>query len=452
LTVHLDQSGPSLKVIDDSIDYFKEALPVVRVHVEDDNPDESAGSLSLRSIEGGKETEVERKSYEVKRTGEDWEIRFTARDASLSEGSHDFRIVARDRAGSLSEKLSGLFAVNADHEKPRLEILAPSVAPVRVVRRGENIHVQARVEDAFPDDLSVKVTVSVKAIDFDRQKEVPLSRSTSPGTWEVPIVVGKDFEKPGLFETARPEFQLTVSAIDRAGQVDRSTVTLEFGWENRDKLQWPDGSVLVYHAACSIHNVGPFFMATTEVTNGQYRKFLESGGGNPPPSPDWSGSECRKDRLEFPIRGVSWEEACAYARWAKLELPSRSQWKVAAYWDYDRPNDRPYPWGKNWPAANPPVRYGERSPVEAGAKDKRYAAGRTPFGLCHMLGNVWELVREDETGRAMRVGGAFNTRLSAFESETLKETYLKGGEPVTSEDHDDNVGFRCCLPLKGEIP
>jgi len=452
LTVRLDRSGPRLEFPDDTIDDFGEALPVVRFRVEDDNPDENAGSYILRSVEDKEEVVVDRKAYEVKGTGDGaWEIRFTTRDA-LSEGSHSFRIVASDRTGNASGEGSGRFTVLADHGKPRIEVLAPTPGPRLVVKRGQEIRVQARVEDALPDDLSVKATIRVKAPRIDREKTIPLSRAAASGIWETAIAVGRDFEKPDTFDTERPEFRITVSATDRAGREETSTVALEFGWENRDKLLWPDGSVLVYHAACSFYNVGPFFMAMTEVTNRQYRAFLKDQGGKAPRSREWSDANRGQNWLDLPVRWVSWREACDYARWAKLQLPGKSQWMAAAYWDYDATRPRPYPWSGNWVEAGPePVHCGKKlSPVKASADEKPYSAGRTPFGLCHMLGNVWELVRDEETGNPKRVGGAFYMNAEIFQAQEFKAEYLLGTSVSPEGEYAD--GFRCCLLPKGEIP
>jgi formylglycine-generating enzyme required for sulfatase activity len=105
-------------------------------------------------------------------------------------------------------------------------------------------------------------------------------------------------------------------------------------------------------------HVKPFLMDRYQVTNAQYREFLEyvrSSGdysmSHPaaPPLKDhtpagWSHPELRQDNQ--PVVGVDWFDAYAYLNWRGQRLPTEAEWEIAA-----RGRDgRTYPWGETPPA------------------------------------------------------------------------------------------------------
>jgi formylglycine-generating enzyme required for sulfatase activity len=139
-----------------------------------------------------------------------------------------------------------------------------------------------------------------------------------------------------------------------------------------------------------------YWIGKTEVTNAQYRKFVEDGGyskaeywseegwqwkesnGITEPAywtdPAWNGAD-------YPVVGVSWYEASAYARWAGARLPTEAEWEKAA-----RGTDgRVYPWGNEWDDSRVNASGASTSPV--GHYSPR---GDSPYGVADMVGNVWE--------------------------------------------------------------
>jgi formylglycine-generating enzyme required for sulfatase activity len=69
-----------------------------------------------------------------------------------------------------------------------------------------------------------------------------------------------------------------------------------------------------------------FYIDVYEVTNAQYKKFMEEKGHRAPPF--WNDSQYNLPN--HPVVGVNWHDAVAYAKWAGKQLPTEAQWEKAA--------------------------------------------------------------------------------------------------------------------------
>src|SRR5216117_3225675 len=84
--------------------------------------------------------------------------------------------------------------------------------------------------------------------------------------------------------------------------------------------------------------LGSFYIDSTEVTVGAYRRYLDSTLGMPP----WTGRPPER----WPATGVFWVEAVAYCAWRQPggRLPTEDEWEAAAR----GPEGLRYPWGDKW--------------------------------------------------------------------------------------------------------
>jgi len=85
-----------------------------------------------------------------------------------------------------------------------------------------------------------------------------------------------------------------------------------------------------------------FYMDKYEVTNAQYRKFVQATGYKEPG--EWWDEDVNGDSQ--PVGSVSWEDANAYAKWAGKRLPTKAEWEKAARGGLV---GKKYVWGDNWP-------------------------------------------------------------------------------------------------------
>ncbi|MCP4220672.1 MAG: SUMF1/EgtB/PvdO family nonheme iron enzyme, partial [bacterium] len=147
-----------------------------------------------------------------------------------------------------------------------------------------------------------------------------------------------------------------------------------------------------------------FEIAKYPVTNGEYRWFIEDGGYKTekfwhPAGWQWVTkgkrqfpdfwSDGKWNGANFPVVGVSWYEADAYARWLSNKtgkhycLPTEAQWENAA-----RGTDgRTYPRGESIDKNR--CNYDESGLMRTSPVGM-FPGGESPYGCLDMAGNVWE--------------------------------------------------------------
>lgn len=223
--------------------------------------------------------------------------------------------------------------------------------------------------------------------------------------------------------------------------------------------------------------VDAYYMDKTEVTNREFRQFMDAGGykqKNYWSAEGWKFIQQKKiveprywknsgfNQPNQPVVGVSWYEAEAYASWAGKQLPTEAQWEKAA-----RGSDgRVYTWGNEaadgnranycdakcgyaWKDKGENDRYMYLSPVGS------YELGKSPYGIYDLAGNVWEWVRDWYDGDYY----SRSPERNPVNDKTTQHRVLRGGgwgnipallrtayrNKVALKTRSGDVGFRCVV-------
>jgi eukaryotic-like serine/threonine-protein kinase len=194
------------------------------------------------------------------------------------------------------------------------------------------------------------------------------------------------------------------------------------------------------------YRLPPFYIDRYEVTNRDYQRFIDAGGyerrewwtqkfvdgtrvldwteamhrlrdstGRVGPS-TWRGGHYAAGHGDYPVAGVSWYEAAAYAAWSGKSLPTMAQWYHAA-----------------------PVSVASYTVRESNISREHAAAvgafrGIGPFGTYDMAGNVREWIANPlDANRRLLLGGAWTSPSYLFSEP----------EALAAFDRSGTNGFRC---------
>lgn len=200
------------------------------------------------------------------------------------------------------------------------------------------------------------------------------------------------------------------------------------------------------------YHVAEFAIAKYPITNAQYRKFLDHPTGYI--NPAWwqystQAAQWRQDQptskptafdgADLPRTRVSWFDSMAFCHWLSAELenrngiqhttaldvhdpvtwsvrlPTEQEWQRAAVGD----TGWPYPWGNQLDETRGNYAGQVGQPTRVG----RYPAGKSPYEVLDLIGNVWEW--------CLTAWGAESIDVSGY---TYR--HLKGGAwNVSNPDH-----------------
>jgi formylglycine-generating enzyme len=187
--------------------------------------------------------------------------------------------------------------------------------------------------------------------------------------------------------------------------------------------------------------VKEYYLDETEVTNAQFKRFLEATKYKP------KGSlahlrDRRFNKDDMPVVDVDYDDAVAYAQWAEKRLPTEREWEAAAK---DTQNFE-YPTGEDMTEKQ--ARFGMNITIGSPVSVKTYKPNS--LGIYELAGNVSEWVQ----GVISPYPG--NT---AFNSNFGKARVPRGGSWMSSKDEcktfrrsildisasTGNIGFRCAI-------
>ncbi len=233
------------------------------------------------------------------------------------------------------------------------------------------------------------------------------------------------------------------------------------GPQSGTKMVWIDGSQLAYvpagdfimgmgigNAPQKTVSLDSYWIGVTDVTNKQYAQCVVTGNCAAPAQEIGTPVYTNPDYGDYPAVGVTWDMAANYCKWAGGSLPSEAQWEKAAR----GPNGGVYPWGNDNAGCDLLNFLGC---LGHGSGVLSYPAGRSPYGLFDMEGNVYQWVNDfydpnyydsmpaqNPTGPA---GGDMRViRGSSFEADTtqLLSAIRHFGAPAY---HSRDLGFRCVV-------
>ena len=187
-------------------------------------------------------------------------------------------------------------------------------------------------------------------------------------------------------------------------------------------------------------HVKAFYIDRYEVTNAQYKRFIDATGYKPPHH--WEKGVYPAGKDNHPVINVSYDDAMAYAFWAGKRLPTEEEWEKAARGN----NGQVYPWGNEFNPEN--VRTAEallatylspRELVKYAAPVDEFKKDESPYGAYDMAGNVMEWTDSwYEKGKTRVVKGAAWVHIGPRARSASKEG-------ARSDEISHLIGFRCAM-------
>jgi formylglycine-generating enzyme required for sulfatase activity/dienelactone hydrolase/predicted Ser/Thr protein kinase len=230
--------------------------------------------------------------------------------------------------------------------------------------------------------------------------------------------------------------------LDKTGTIPAEMVRIQ-GKEFKASLDWLDRQTL------PVLNLSDFLLDRYEVANRQFKQFVEAGGykkpeywkhkfikdgielswqaamqlfvdetGQPGPA-TWKDGAFPKGQEDYPVGGVSWYEAAAYAEFAGKRLPTVYHWSLAA---------------GDWGGVDagyiiPLSNFGGKGPAPVGTFQ-----GMTSHGIYDLAGNVKEwCFNETPNGYRVIAGGGWNEPQYLYGVAETYPPFFRGAD----------FGFRC---------
>ncbi|NXS62693.1 SUMF2 enzyme, partial [Brachypteracias leptosomus] len=165
-----------------------------------------------------------------------------------------------------------------------------------------------------------------------------------------------------------------------------------------------------------------------------------------------------KDRLDYPVLHVSWNDARAFCAWKGKRLPAEEEWEFAARGGLEQ---RVYPWGNKFQLNRTNLWQGDFPRVDT-AEDGYHGVSpvtafppQNNYGLYDLLGNTWEWTASEylpagpssrQRAQNMRVlrGASWIDTADGSANHKARVTTRMGNTPDSASD---NLSFRCAADV-----
>lgn len=132
-----------------------------------------------------------------------------------------------------------------------------------------------------------------------------------------------------------------------------------------------------------------FYIDLKEVTQAEYDRFARMTKREKPIVPVFEEDISKLKNPDYPVVGITWNDAIAYCRWAGKRLPTEAEWEKAARGE----GQRRYPWGNDFDYTIANIDGNEDGYLYLGIVGS-FEVGRSPYGVYDMTGNVAEWVAD----------------------------------------------------------
>ena len=199
---------------------------------------------------------------------------------------------------------------------------------------------------------------------------------------------------------------------------------------------WNKGGIEKYNEMVFVTD--GLYIDKYEVTNAQYKRFLDKNPNLTPP-PHWKKGIYEEGKDNYPVVNIDWYLAALYCKSMDKRLPTEEEWEKGFRGD----KGFEYPWGNIFMSEivnSGETGFGRLTPVGS------FEDGKSPYGIYDMAGNAKEWTDSEYKGENNQSpfhgeghkiirGGSFKSGM-----EEVKATKRGYAPPVYA---DTDVGFRC---------